>query len=156
MSASPTDPVRKPKIVLATRLSRDHDPTAAEATKLARALSGELVLVYVAVELGTLPMIDATSGDDPGGTRHKMLQAIDREVRTYLDRNVAPVHARIRIEQGDVARCILRVLEEEDPDYVVIGTEGGTSLRELVVGSTSRDILRGSRWPVLVVPRRRR
>ena len=47
---------------------------------------------------------------------------------------------------------ILDVAEETGASAIVIGSHGGTGVREFVVGSVSHDLMQHSSLPVLVVP----
>jgi nucleotide-binding universal stress UspA family protein len=49
-----------------------------------------------------------------------------------------------------VAETIVRVAEERDAQAVVIGTQGHGRVAEVVLGSTSRDVIRYAPCPVVV------
>jgi nucleotide-binding universal stress UspA family protein len=51
-----------------------------------------------------------------------------------------------------VAEAVVRAAREEGADYLVIGTEGRGALAQLVLGSTSHELLKHTPCPVLVVP----
>lgn len=56
-------------------------------------------------------------------------------------------------EHGDLPGVIAR-LQEDDPsiDAVVMGTQGATGLKEVLMGSNTADVVRRSLKPVLAVP----
>lgn len=58
----------------------------------------------------------------------------------------------ITVRLGDPADRILQEVEEQDYDLVIIGTQGKRSIREALIGSTSRRVLANCSVPVMIVP----
>src|SRR3546814_9103714 len=48
---------------------------------------------------------------------------------------------------------ILRIAAEYEPGLIVLGTHGRSGLDHLLMGSVAEQVVRKSRWPVLVVPK---
>jgi nucleotide-binding universal stress UspA family protein len=87
------------------------------------------------------------------------VEAREREVRAALaDEWCAPLHDRdelrwqSRCVQGSAVVGILRAAEEIDAGFIVVGSHGAGSSASELLGSTSHDIVRHSRRPVVVVP----
>jgi nucleotide-binding universal stress UspA family protein len=57
----------------------------------------------------------------------------------------------IVVEKGNPVEVILKVAEEKNCDLIVMGTHGGGTLADVVMGSTTRRVIRRSPRPVLVV-----
>lgn len=142
----------RPTIVLAVRLSQRPDPTAATAARLARQIGGEIVLVYVAEELETVPQLHASTGDDLDALRQRIVEEVDRDIVGYIEQNLAGVPVRLRITEGAVCEEVTRAAVEENADYLVIGTESRSAISHLILGSTTQDILKRASVPVVVVP----
>jgi nucleotide-binding universal stress UspA family protein len=53
---------------------------------------------------------------------------------------------------GSPATLILAQAKIEDADYIVMGSHGHTALYDLLVGSTTYQVLRRTSCPVLIVP----
>ena len=53
--------------------------------------------------------------------------------------------------EGNAAREILRVAEEQHCSLVVLGTHGRTGLSRVLLGSVAEDVIRHSRIPVLTL-----
>jgi nucleotide-binding universal stress UspA family protein len=64
----------------------------------------------------------------------------------------ADVAARGEVREGAVAPGILEAAEAESASLIVLGTRGPSSVAELLLGSTSTEVLRYARCPVLAVP----
>jgi nucleotide-binding universal stress UspA family protein len=62
------------------------------------------------------------------------------------------VTATNRLLSGDPASAILKELEAEKYDLVVIGTHGRGGLAHLLLGSVAEKLVRHSKVPVLTVP----
>ncbi len=153
MSAEGASSPPRAKILLATRLDPPADVTARAAARLARQLDGALVVVYVAEELETVPRIAVTTGTEERSVREQILHEVRQRVEEFV-RSCCPAEAAVRIAEGDAVREIVRVAREEGADYLVVGTQAHGVLRELVVGSTTHEILRHAPCPVVVVPLR--
>jgi nucleotide-binding universal stress UspA family protein len=141
-----------PTVVLAARLSAQADPTGATAARLAAQIQGEVVLVYVAEELETVPQLHASTGDDADALRERIMEELNRDIATYIERNLKGVPVRVRITEGAVADEVTRAAAEERADYLVIGTEARSAISNLILGSTSQGILKRATVPVVVVP----
>jgi nucleotide-binding universal stress UspA family protein len=73
--------------------------------------------------------------------------------RGVLDDVPVPPRTRvIAVADGSVAAALVRVAEVEQAQLIVIGTEGSASLAGLAPESTSREVIRLSTRPVLLVP----
>lgn len=140
------------KVLLATRLRAAPDPVARAADALADQLGAELLLLYVADELATLSQVHAATGLDPDQLRERMLDDIRATAAEFVARNLGGRTVRTLVEEGEVPECVVQAAKREAADYLVIGTEGLSPLRELIVGSTSHEILRRAPCPVLVIP----
>ena len=57
-----------------------------------------------------------------------------------------------RAEQGEPAKALERVVEEERADLLVVGTRGRGAMRSVLLGSVAHEMLAVSRCPVVVVP----
>jgi len=75
-------------------------------------------------------------------------QKTSREAMEYL----APYKLRIEqmVEKGDADEVILKVAEEKDCDLIIMGAYGHSRLRELILGSTTEQVMRRTNRPVLL------
>ncbi len=56
-------------------------------------------------------------------------------------------------EHGDLPNVINRFMDDEDPpELVVMGTQGASGLKEVLMGSNTADVIKRSEIPVLAVP----
>jgi nucleotide-binding universal stress UspA family protein len=58
--------------------------------------------------------------------------------------------ATVRL-QGPPVEALIRYLEQQRPDVVVVGRHGHTAMQRLLLGSISRGVLQRSPVPVIVV-----
>ena len=131
----------------------DYDPPSraalAEATRLATAAHARLVIAHV---YGPEP-IHPSDGVPLVLERSAVSQLLECDcswARSF------GIDCRVAVAEGDVADQLLRLIRDERPDLVVVGTHGRTGLDRLVLGSVAQRLLRTSPRPVLVVrpPRR--
>jgi nucleotide-binding universal stress UspA family protein len=54
-------------------------------------------------------------------------------------------------DELSVADTLLRLVEERKASAVVVGSHGHRGVRELLLGSTTRDLIRHAECPVVVV-----
>ncbi len=87
----------------------------------------------------------------------KEIQAVEEGAMQALKTSAAGIQqSNIRCEpvnrEGSAVSVILHVIEEIKPDLVVMGTRGAAGLKELMLGSTSQNVMERAGCPVLVVP----
>jgi nucleotide-binding universal stress UspA family protein len=73
--------------------------------------------------------------------------AVSPETREYA-------HVQQRVETGTAYREILRVVDEQQADLVVLGAHGHGVVEEMFVGSTAQHVARRASCPVLIVRQR--
>lgn len=80
-------------------------------------------------------------------------KTIARQLKTLAARLETP---ELPIETvqltGAPAPLILEQAEKDNADYIVMGSHGHTALYDLLVGSTTHQVLRKARCPVMIVP----
>lgn len=60
---------------------------------------------------------------------------------------------RTASEHGDLPNVISRFADDaEPPELVVMGTQGASGLKEVLMGSNTADVIKGCKLPVLAVP----
>ena len=80
-----------------------------------------------------------------------------REQLKSLERAIAPLfeHSailwRVIQEQGHPVDTILRVVDREKADLIIVGSRGLRGVKELLLGSTSSGVLHHATCPVLIV-----
>ncbi|WGI16849.1 universal stress protein [Methanonatronarchaeum sp. AMET-Sl] len=112
---------------------------------------GELVVVNV-VEVP--PQISLSQSIDAGSKGLEIQKSIlDQAEKLIKELGVSSELAiRTRAIVGrDVGRSILRVLDEEDADHLVVGWDGEVSKKEYVLGSKIDPVVRGAFCEVTVV-----
>ncbi|MCT3639637.1 MULTISPECIES: universal stress protein [Weeksellaceae] len=56
------------------------------------------------------------------------------------------------VEEGNIKETVLRVADKWKAQVIVAGTHARKGLGRLILGSTSEDILHGSKIPMFIVP----
>ncbi len=80
--------------------------------------------------------------------RPRFQKLVKGKVDTLIEEGIT---ARFLIEKGHPPpRRIVQLAEEEDVDLILIGSVGESIIREILVGSTTREVVRLSKQPVLV------
>jgi nucleotide-binding universal stress UspA family protein len=65
--------------------------------------------------------------------------------------SAAGLRATPRVLQGDPAAELIRVVQEDQADLIVVGTHGRTGLRRLLAGSVARNVMLHAPCSVMVV-----
>jgi nucleotide-binding universal stress UspA family protein len=114
-------------------LAYDGSPPAHNALKLAVNLS----------EKASWPLTIISITDDEGAAdkRHKKIEA-------YLES--FQIDCEILTVRGKENREIMKFIQEGSVELMVMGAYGHNRLRELFVGSTTSDVIRKSKIPVLL------
>jgi nucleotide-binding universal stress UspA family protein len=106
----------------------------AHALALCQAFAATLLLLYVR---------------DPRAGSVEAAQRYLEYVRTLQAASGVPLETLV--SEGPVAAAIIRALEEQRIDLIVMATHGRSGLQRVVYGSVAEQVLRGSTRPVLLV-----
>ncbi|MFO7651669.1 MAG: universal stress protein [bacterium] len=117
-------PVEQKRVLAAYDGSRHAQAALDAAAEFARAAGLELVVLCVAEPVEAERLIDEARG------------------------RTGPVAAVIGT--GPVAECIVRTADEQGCTMVAMGAYGHSMVRELVIGGVTVQVLRKTRWPVLL------
>lgn len=135
------------KILLAVDGS-DHSLKAAElAGNLAR-LSGGTLQVITAYEKIPSYLGEPNRSQAIAEHTEKAQKIIDESTQEIGD---IPGNCEAEILSGDPAETILRVIEVNDIDLVIMGTRGRGGIKSLLLGSQSHKVVSAAPCPVLLV-----
>ncbi len=135
------------KILLAVDGS-DHSQKAAKlAGNLARLSAGSLQMITVYEEVPSYlgePNLSQAIAERSA----KAQKIIDESTQEIGD---IPGNYEAEILSGDPAETILRVIEVNDIDLVIMGTRGRGGIKSLLLGSQSHKVVSAAPCPVLLV-----
>ena len=96
---------------------------------------------------------EAYIDEGAGPERERFLQTYLQGVKGRLQGMGFPdVDCRVE-QENDVARCLLRVAEEEGVDLIALSTHGGRGVDRLILGSVVDKLVRGSDTALLTLRR---
>jgi nucleotide-binding universal stress UspA family protein len=134
------------RILVCTDFSDVSAPAIDEAHRLSQRHGAELIILSV------LEHDDLSEWPDAekelallGHERRKNLAAMVKKLSTLQ------IAARSIFLDGHPITVILRAIEDEAPDLVVVGTHGRRGFHRLILGSTAEAIIRNAQCPVMTV-----
>ena len=123
---------------------------AKQGIYIARKLESKVVFLYVI----DVRMIETSSltGTDTGILRTRLRNVAER----YLNEAAKlaeeeNIMFQNRIREGLPAEDILKEIEDEKIDLVIMGSKGMSGAHRVIIGSTAEEIVRWSPCPVLIV-----
>jgi nucleotide-binding universal stress UspA family protein len=139
-------------ILLAIRIGEASMGPGRTAAWLARDLGGKVTVLYVAVELETVPAVSAGAGLDQEEVRQRIREEAHERADVLARHVLGDVPYEVVVGEGDVADEVAAVADRVGADLVVVGSQGRSAVRSVILGDTTRDILRRAHCPVVVVP----
>jgi nucleotide-binding universal stress UspA family protein len=144
------------KILFATDLSENSAFAYYYAVHMAKRDEAKIVIFH-AIE--PLPSMMITFEDfvykvaqDRIKTVKEQLQKFSQKVDARMGTSSVEFVSNILVRMGDPVEEILKAVDEEGCDVIVLGTHGKGILEQTVLGSVSSSVLLRTRKPVFVVP----
>lgn len=140
------------KIVVAVDGSEHSKEALKHARALAEAFQSELTVLTVVVDMRNLYFLDAAYAIEYNHTQENYLQYGQRILNGMLkdfSTFKAPLHREIRF--GDPATEIIRYVEENPCDLLIMGSKGLTGLSKIMLGSVSDKVMHHVKTPVFIV-----
>ena len=140
------------KILVAVDLSNASARVVQVAERIAGPMSGVVRLLHVAEAEPDFVGFDA----GPDVVRDQVAKEYrdeHRSVQVYADSlRDANIDAQALLIKGPIIGTILNEAKRFEADLLIIGSHGFGALYDLLVGSSSRGVLKDTKIPVLVVP----
>ena len=136
------------KILVPTDFSAHADEAFRVAHTLARMIGAEVILFHVAqppavVSEGGRFLTNPGKGDAVNlWDRFQSIQPADPKVR---------LEHQVIVAERPSAGHILEILDKQGCDLIVMGTHGGSWLKQRLFGSVTQAVVRQARCPVMVV-----
>ncbi len=148
------------KILYPTDFSDVSKKALAYVKKLKEAGTKEVVITHVIelMDIVRLPLDVAWSERPASETEAELQRQLEKMVRKELEAvetelKDTGLKVKVVMGKGNPLKEILRIESEENVSAIVIGSHGKSNIKEMLLGSTSENVIRHSRTPVLVIKR---
>jgi len=135
------------RVLVGTDLSLDGDRAVRRVATLPLTSGAAIVVAYVLpakIDRATETVVRGGAETELGATAAKLAQTLE-------DRGRSDVTVEARVLRGDPAGELLRLAASIEADLVVVGRRGQSRMKEILMGTTARRMVRRGRQPVLVV-----
>lgn len=136
-------------------LPTDYSPNSLNAARYAIQLFGMEGNEFIVLNTYMMPRGAASTMWNMEGMLAKEAQeGMDGFVKTMKqDPMFAQAHITGATEHGDLPLVLdVFAMDEFPPDLVVMGTQGASGLKEVLLGSNTADVIKRGKLPVLAVP----
>ncbi|MEL4454874.1 universal stress protein [Lutimonas vermicola] len=138
------------KILFATDFSSNANKAFSFALNMAEKHKADLIMVHV-FNLKAVWTYPYTG--DPIEMKAQAAKSWERSLKEFFEHYDSKVKASyFAVENHTVVQGILSVIEKQKPQLVVTGTRGKSTVKELLLGSTTKALVKKSPVPVLAVP----
>jgi nucleotide-binding universal stress UspA family protein len=141
-------------VLAATDLSDSAYPAIGAGAAVAKSLDAELAVIHVADLPRPMPVAPEAAGlGIQYAFNEEEFQLLREAARDHLHLALSRAGAagQCIVDQGLPASCVVSAARRLGARLLVIGTEGRTGLRRMLLGSTAEQILRDAPCSVLVV-----
>lgn len=136
------------KIMVCTDGSEYGDKAVKYAAQFADNYGIELTILHVIEDTITQEDLPTYSGFKPKKEEATRILTQAKKVAAETSKKVI-CHERVAL--GPITSEIVRIAEVEDFDGIVVGTKGVRGLKQMLVGSIARQVIRHAHCPVTVV-----
>ena len=132
------------RILVTTDFAEGTADALAYAFSVARENDSEVVLLHVLHDV-SMDSLGRYRDVLIGGVRKQLEDLVPPEVVNWYD-------VVTRVETGVPYRMILRAIEDERPDLLVMNIHGKGMLDRALLGSTAERVVRAASCPVMMIP----
>ena len=148
-------------------IAMDYDPTSkkiAEAGfKMAKAMAAEISLLHVGIDLAMYSLIYPTMGawqidewnvldESNVMTEYDIANKDSHNFLQKAKRHLGDTAIQTMLKEGDPAQNILETAKGLKADCIVMGSHSKRWLENIVMGSTTEEVLRKTTIPMYLVP----
>ncbi len=126
------------------------------ALQLAKRFGGQVILLRVAapeeMPAGLGPRGFSAGRPAVGGAPQELALAVSYLSLVRASQARAGVLVETEVATGAAPQVIVAVADARQVDLIVMSTHGRSGLNRLIYGSVAEAVLRGARWPVMIIP----
>ena len=147
-------------ILFATDLSKNSAYAFYYAVHLAKRDEAKIIILHVVEPLPRMMVsfkdfdhqVAKDRWDETVKKFKEKIQDVSVKVDAQTGMSSVDLISDILIRPGDPAEEILKVVNEERCDVIVLGTHSKGFLAQTLLGSVSKSVLQGSQKPIFIVP----
>ena len=129
---------------------------AALSTGLISDKGATLLHAFVAVAQGKLSVADTDQLSIDSYIASERQRALDEVAAFLVANDLRRIRWTLRVEEGGPGEVISRAVAQMHPDLLIMGTEGRSALRKMLIASVTDEALRSLNVDILAVPPKRR
>jgi len=144
------------KILVPTDFSDFADKALQTAVNIAKKIKAEILLINVnEMAVAALPIAEYYYYDKEKEQAYLQMvnESLDKTLKKIAsDMDLVDVPISTFVESGLLVDSIEEVCKREKVDLIVMGTQGATGTKEMLIGSNTEKITRNASCPVLSIP----
>jgi nucleotide-binding universal stress UspA family protein len=158
-------PLKMKKILIAL----DYDPTAKKVAEIgfdfAKTMGAEIVLLHVISDpvyyssTDYSPIMGFTGYLDTDPLQLNAIEMLKTASLNFLDKtriHLGDSTIQTVVEEGDFADSIVKTAKKLHIDMIILGSHSQKWLENIVMGSVTKEVLRQSEIPLLIIPTKKR
>ncbi len=138
------------KILVAVDFSEVSSSVAEYAATLANSLGAEVICLYVAPSLSQYVGFHVPPSSIESFVK-EIVSGADSSMEKFLEEHFADVEAKGEVVTGYAAEEILKAIENEKVDLLVMGTHGRKGIDRILFGSVAEKVVKSAKCPVFTV-----
>ena len=137
-------------ILYATDFSKNAENAFMFALKLAEKNHTDLTMLHI---FENRTVWAYPSSMDPFEMKREAIKAWKNQLQKLFEQYQTDVKVSyLAVENSSVVKGILSVIRKHDPELIVTGTRGKSKVKEVIMGSTTKALVKKSPIPVLAIP----
>jgi len=137
------------KILVVLRNDVDYAKTIDYVANLAKSMNDPVIHILYTVDLEPVPADEKVEREFYGKLREEGEKIVDEAINKL---NEAGIDVQLHdMHFGIAAERIIKAEKELNPDLIVIGARGLSTLKKVLLGSISDEVTRKAKAPVLIV-----
>ena len=138
------------KILFTTDFSTNADKAFSFALNMAEKHQAELILAHV-FDIPTV--FNYPIEYNPSEIKVQTIKNWKRTLKEFFANYDTKVKAKfVAVEHPSVVKGILSIIETHKPQLVVVGTRGKSRIKEVILGGTTKALVKRSPIPVMAIP----
>ncbi|MCS6794686.1 MAG: universal stress protein [Raineya sp.] len=144
------------KILVPTDFSEFAEKALQTAVNIAQKVKAEIILLNAnEMAVAAMPIAEYYYYDKEKEQSYLQMvnDSIDRTLQKIAkDMDLGDIQVSTLVENGLLVNVVEEVCNRENIDLIVMGTQGATGIKEMLVGSNTEKVVRNASCPVLAIP----